>query len=320
MGIPVDPATGNLTGSVPQVLQFAQRLPAGAADLPGRLSRQPRRAIRAPQSSDSSRSRVRTAAARRTSPMVNPRSVQGTPAAALYRREHHRRHAARTTRRRRRARSRGATTLSGAATGTNSLSTNFAAGDTITVNGTTISFRSGVGGSAGNQRRTSPIGPRRQPPSAICSPPSTASPVRLRPTSLPLTAAARSPCTRAPPSNPRHHQLATPPRSPRSASPAPVTALRAGGGTAGTGQVTGTDVQTFLRSSRSRRCGDRLRHFRLAGEPAIPLGQDRLRFARRRPHRYAGTCSTRSTRNATGTDVAWQNVNTEFHLPRRTAR
>ena len=32
MGIPVDPTTGNLVGSVPQMLQFQNRVPAGAGD------------------------------------------------------------------------------------------------------------------------------------------------------------------------------------------------------------------------------------------------------------------------------------------------
>ena len=42
MGIPVDPTTGNLVGSVPQLLQVPERLPAGAADDRDRLSRQSR--------------------------------------------------------------------------------------------------------------------------------------------------------------------------------------------------------------------------------------------------------------------------------------
>ena len=42
MGIPVDPTTGNLVGSVPQLLQVPERLPAGAGDDRDRLPRQPR--------------------------------------------------------------------------------------------------------------------------------------------------------------------------------------------------------------------------------------------------------------------------------------
>ena len=42
MGIPIDPTTGNLVGSVPQLLQVPERLPAGAADDADRLSRQSR--------------------------------------------------------------------------------------------------------------------------------------------------------------------------------------------------------------------------------------------------------------------------------------
>ena len=45
-GVPIDPTTGNLTGSVPQVLKFAERLPAGAADHRGRAIAPTSRAIR----------------------------------------------------------------------------------------------------------------------------------------------------------------------------------------------------------------------------------------------------------------------------------
>ena len=45
-GVPVDPTTGNPSGSSPQVLQIPERLPAGAANHQDRLSRQPRQLIR----------------------------------------------------------------------------------------------------------------------------------------------------------------------------------------------------------------------------------------------------------------------------------
>jgi flagellar hook protein FlgE len=41
MGIPVDAKTGNLSGSVPQLLQVPERLPAGAADHADPVSRKP---------------------------------------------------------------------------------------------------------------------------------------------------------------------------------------------------------------------------------------------------------------------------------------
>ena len=41
-GVPIDPTTGNPSGSSPQVLQIPERLPACAGNHPHRLSRQPR--------------------------------------------------------------------------------------------------------------------------------------------------------------------------------------------------------------------------------------------------------------------------------------
>ena len=71
------------------------------------------------------------------------------------------------------------------------------------------------------------------------------------------------------------------PRSPRSAS-SPARRLRGGGGTAGTGVVIGNDLQTFTNEFDQRRRGDGLQRGGHAGEPAIALGQDRQRLARRR--------------------------------------
>ena len=41
-GVPIDPTTGNPSGSSPQVLKIPERLPAGAGNHPHRLPRQPR--------------------------------------------------------------------------------------------------------------------------------------------------------------------------------------------------------------------------------------------------------------------------------------
>ena len=63
-------------------------------------------------------------------------------------------------------------------------------------------------------------------------------------------------------------------------------AARTGGGTAGTGTVIGNDQQTFLNEFDQRRRRHRLRLGRHAGQPAIALGQDRQRSARRRAHQH----------------------------------
>ena len=60
-----------------------------------------------------------------------------------------------------------------------------------------------------------------------------------------------------------------------------------------------------------RRCGHDLRRLGRAGEPAVPLGQDRQCYARRRPYRYLEPVYQVNP-NATGNQVAWQNVNTNF--------
>ena len=93
---------------------------------------------------------------------------------------------------------------------------------------------------------------------------------------------ARSRCTPAP-RRTCNITSASRRRFPRSASSSPVTAARGGGGTAGTGVVIGNDLTTFTNEIDHRRRGDRLQCGRHAGEPAIALGQDRQRGARRRP-------------------------------------
>ena len=68
---------------------------------------------------------------------------------------------------------------------------------------------------------------------------------------------------------------------------------------------------TFLNEIHQRRRGDRLRLDGNAGQPAIAMGQDRQRRARR-PTPTPGTCSTRANPNATGTQAAWVNAGTNF--------
>ena len=156
----------------------------------------------------------------------------------------------------------------------NSIAANFAAGDTITVNGTVVTFV--AAGAVGNQLNvTDDISTLLAKIDSITG---TAHPVhdlrRRRSRCIP----APPPISRSPVRTRRH--------LPRSASPAPRTATRGGGGTVGTGQVVGNDNSTFLDEIRRRRRGDHLRRLGRAGEPAVPLGQDRQRLARRRPYRH----------------------------------
>ena len=155
MGVAVDPKTGNPIGNVPQVLQFQNNfIPAQAtttiqyaANLPTTpttaasttVGRRARDGCWRPQSADFSRQSAWSI---------------GTPADALHRR--HRRPAARSTTSSRRRRRSPARRCSSGAAGTDSLTSNFAAGDTITVDGTTpINFVStGAARPAPAQRRS----------------------------------------------------------------------------------------------------------------------------------------------------------------------
>ena len=82
-------------------------------------------------------------------------------------------------------------------------------------------------------------------------------------------------------------------RSERSVSRAPTTQARGGGGTPGTGQVIGSDLQPFLDKSIAGGAVTAFDDRRFAREPAVPLGQGR--YARRlgRATPTPGTCSIR---------------------------
>ena len=183
--------------------------------------------------------------------------------------------------------------------GTNSISANFAAGDTITVNGTDHHLR-GVG------RRRQPAQHHRHH-RRPCSPRSTRSPARR---SRPRSPAARSRCIPA-----RRSNLSV--TSSNAAAFAALgftgtaTATRGGGGTIGTGQVIGNDNSTFLDESVA---GGAVTTYDVSGAP-VNL---QFRWAKTDSASLgAGHTDTwnlfyQVNPNATGTQVAWQNVNTNF--------
>ena len=76
------------------------------------------------------------------------------------------------------------------------------------------------------------------------------------------------------------------------------------------GTVVANDLTAFLDTIGRRRRDHRLRRVRLAGEHPVALGQDRQR--RRLAAPTPGTCSTRATRRATGTQPAWQNAGINY--------
>jgi flagellar hook protein FlgE len=191
----------------------------------------------------------------------------------------------------------GATLLSGLA-GTNSLSSSFAAADTITVNGTVLTFV--ASGAVGNQLNVT----------------DNISTLLAKIDSITTTATASSISGGAV----TLHSGTASNLSVSSSNTAAFAALgfsttaianRTGGGTIGTGQVIGSDKTTFLAESVA---GGAVTAYDVSGAPV------NLQF------RWAKTDSSslgvghvdtwnmfyQVNANATGTQVAWQNANTNF--------
>ena len=191
----------------------------------------------------------------------------------------------------------GATALSGAA-GTDSIAANFAAGDTITVDGTVLTFV--ASGATGNQLNvTDDISTLM---AKIDSVTGTAIPSSISGGAITL------------------HSGTTVDLSVTSSNSTAFAALgftgtasatRGGGGTVGTGQVVGNDNSTFLDESVA---GGAVTTYDVSGAP-VNL---QLRWAKTDSASLgAGRTDTwnlfyQVNPNATGTQVAWQNVNTNF--------
>jgi flagellar hook protein FlgE len=144
LGVTVDPKTGNPTGNVPQILQFQNNF------IPAQATTAVQYAANLPTTPSTAASTSATAGSLTAAGGLNPADfstgynplVTGTPTytdATAVGSVSNNKAAAPIT---------GNTTLSGAA-GSDSLSTDFAAGDTITVNGTPITFV--ASGATGNQ-------------------------------------------------------------------------------------------------------------------------------------------------------------------------
>ena len=294
MGVTVDPKTGNPLGNVPQVLQFqnnfvpAQATPAiqYAANLPTTPS--------TPASSTAPAGTLLAAGGLNPSDFSqNPLPV-GTPpipfgdatatgSAALNK--------AATP-----APITAATTLSGASP-SDSLTTNFAVGDTIVVDGTPLTFVNT--GTAGNSIDvTDTVGTLLAKIGTITG---------VAPTINAATGAITLHTGTA-------ANLSITSTSPAFASlgfASPVTAARTGGGTAGTGFVIANDVGVFQKETIS---GGAVTGFNAAGTP-VNL---QLRWAKTdsaslgAPHQDSWNLFYQSNPNATGTQVAWVNVGTTF--------
>jgi flagellar hook protein FlgE len=293
-GVPIDPTTGNPSGSSPQVLRFQNDfLPAQETtriDYRANLASYPLTTkhdvsvpgseLIAPGSYTAGRNPLAlgTPAAPYTdaSRSGTTQSNKGTPSVA----------------------NTAATLLSGAA-GTDSISADFVAGNTITVNGQTITFM--AAGAVGNNQINvgDSIGTLLGKIDALQG---TGTPSTISAGSITLHSGTAADLSITSNNTAAWAALGF---------TGTVTATRGGGGGVGTGQVIGSDTSTFLNESVA---GGAVTTYDVSGAPV------NLQF------RWAKTDSTtlgaghtdtwnlfyQVNPNATGTQVAWQNVNTNF--------
>jgi flagellar hook protein FlgE len=294
MGVAVDPKTGNPLGNVPQVLQFQNNF------VPAQATSAIQYAANLPTTPTTPASTTATAGTLLAAGGLNPSDFSqnplpvGTPptpfgdatvtgAAALNKAAT----AAPIT---------AATTLSGASP-SDSLTTNFAVGDTIVVDGTTLTFVNT--GTAGNSIDvTDTVGTLLAKIGAITG-------------VAPTINASNGAITL--------HTGTAQNLSVSSSSPAfgalgfstTMTAARTGGGTAGTGFVVGNDTTIFQKESIS---GGAVTAYNAAGTP-VNL---QLRWAKTdsaslgSPHVDSWNLFYQSNPNATGAQVAWVNTGTTF--------
>lgn len=292
-GVPIDPTTGNPSGSSPQVLRFQNDfLPAQQTtriDYRANLASYPlttKHDVSVPGSE--------LIAPGSYSAGHNP-LVLGTPPAPYT--DASRSGTTQNNKATPSVANTGATALSGAA-GTNSISSNFVAGDTITVNGTVITFV--AAGAVGNQLNvTDDIDDLLAKIDSITG---TATASTIASGSITLHSGTASDLSVSSSNTTAFAALGF---------TGTVTATRGGGGGVGTGQVVGNDNSTFLAESIA---GGAVTTYDISGAP-VNL---QFRWAKVDSSSLgAGHTDTwnlfyQVNPNATGTQVAWQNVNTNF--------
>jgi flagellar hook protein FlgE len=294
MGVAVDPKTGNPLGNVPQVLQFQNNF------VPAQATSTIQYAANLPTTPTTPASATAVAGTLTAAGGLNPADFSqnplpvGTPAtpygdatvtgaAALNK--------AATP-----APITAATTLSGTSP-SDSLTTNFAAGDTIVVNGTTLTFvASGAGVNQLNVTDT--VG---QLLTAIGTITGVAPTINASTGAITLHTGTAS-------------NLSVSSSSPAFAAlgfTTTMTAARTGGGTAGTGFVVGSDTAVFQKESIS---GGAVTAYNAAGTP-VNL---QLRWAKidsaslGSPHQDSWNLFYQTDPAATGTQVGWINTGTTF--------
>jgi flagellar hook protein FlgE len=281
MGVDVDPKTGNPTGNVPHVLQFQNNfIPAqatSAIQYGANLPTQPK----TPASSTAASGTLTADGGLNPAAPFTDNTITGS--AAL--------NQAATP-----APISAATTLSGTAP-SNSLPTSFAVGDTITVDGTTLTFVN-TGTAGNNIDVTDTVGTLMSKIQAITG---------VAPTINAATGAITLHTGTAQNLNITSSSAAFSALGFSS----PVTVARGGGGTAGTGVVTGNDLTTFTNESIS---GGAVTAYNAAGTPV----NMQLRWAKTDSaalgsgHQDVWNLFYQTSTSATGPQVGWVNTGTNF--------
>src|SRR6185295_4597128 len=310
-GVPIDPATGNMTGSVPQVLKFANdflpAVPTSVVSYRANLASYP---LTTKHDNSIPGSELLQPADFASG---NPRTL-GTPATPY-----------------------GDATITGAAknnkltsptaiststllsggTNTNSLTTNFTSADTITINltsgGTTTTqtiafYDSSSGGSAGSAANTTYLDLASATVGNLLSTIDTLSGAGSGTSTINSSGAIT---LHSGTTNDLKITTTNTTAFGALGLTAPVNLPRTGGGTAGTGQVLGSDLQAFINESVS---GGAVTAYDISGSP-VSL---QLRWAKvdssslGTGHADTWNMFYQVNSNATGTDLAWQNVNTDF--------
>ena len=292
-GVPVDPSTGNLTGSSPQVLKFQNDfLPAqqtSKIDYRANLASYPLTSHH-----DKSVAGSELLAPASFTAGYNP-LVLGTPAAPYV--DATTGGTVQNNKATPAVANTGATALSGA-TPSDSLTANFAENDTITVNGTVVTFV--AAGAAGNQLNiTDTISTLLAKIDSITG---TATPSSISGGAVTLHSGTTSDLSVASSNSSAFAALGF---------SGTATALRSGGGTVGTGQVIGQDTSTFLDQTVA---GGAVTTYDVSGAPVnLQFRWGKVDSASQGAgHTDNWNMFYQVNPNATGTNVAWQNVGTNF--------
>ena len=292
-GVPVDPTTGNLTGSSPQVLKFQNDfLPAqqtSKIEYRANLASYP-----LTSNHDKSVAGSELLAPGSFSAGYNP-VVLGTPAAPYV--DATTNGTVQNNKDTPSIANTGATLLSGA-TPSDSLTANFAAGDTITVNGTVVTFV--ASGAVGNQLNvTDSISTLLAKIDSITG---TATASSIGGGAITLHSGTLADLTVTSSNSGAFAALGF---------TGTATATRSGGGTVGTGQVIGQDNSTFLNQTVA---GGAVTTYDVSGAPVnLQFRWAKVDSASQGTgHSDTWNMFYQVNPNAVGTNVAWQNVNTNF--------